>query len=88
MKQLRNSKWKISTVKAISLCFLFLSTQVVSYEGDIHQRLTFMAAKQLSLCDQASGDRVMSALDTRYIVRANVAQAESNVFVRMFRWNY
>ena len=47
-----------------------------------------MAAKQLSLCDQASGDGVMSALDTRYIVRANVAQAESNVFVRMFRWNY
>ena len=47
-----------------------------------------MAAKQLSLCDQASGDGVMSALDTRYIVRANVAQAESNVFIRMFRWNY
>ena len=88
MKRLRNFKWKDSTVKAISLCFLFLSTQVASYEGDIHQRLTFMAAKQLSLCDRASGDGVMSALDTRYIVRANVAQAESNVFVRMFRWNY
>ena len=88
MKRLKNFKFKPSTAKAISLCFLFFSPQVASYEGDIHQRLTFMAAKQLSLCDQASGDSLISALDTRYIVRANVAQAESNVFVRMFRWNY
>lgn len=62
-----------------------------AYERDVHQQITFIAAKQMSRCeslpDLAPNAR-LSALDTRYIVKANVAQAGSNVFVRMFRWNY
>jgi hypothetical protein len=62
-----------------------------AYEGDVHQQITFIAAKQMSRCeslpDLDAGAR-LTALDTRYIVKANVAQAGSNVFVRMFRWNY
>ena len=54
----------------------------------VHQQLTFLAAKQLSRCDQTSELQPLSALDTRYVVRANIAQADSNVFWRMFRWNY
>lgn len=62
---------------------------MVAYESDIHQQLTFVAAKQFSRCAQGiDGIEQPSALDTRYIVRANVAQAETNLFVRMFRWNY
>ena len=30
----------------------------------------------------------LSALDMRYVVRANVARSKSNFFARMFRWNY
>ena len=59
------------------------------YESDIHQQLTFIAARQFNECVQDRPDiERLSALDTRYIVKANVAQAEGNVFVRMFRWNY
>jgi hypothetical protein len=50
-----------------------------------------MAAKQMSRCDVLSGVQAgarLTALDTRYIVKANIAQASSNLFVRMFRWNY
>ena len=79
-------------------CLLIIALNVGSfgplayaYEGDVHQQITFIAAKQISRCeslpDLAPGGR-LTALDTRYIVKANVAQAGSNVFVRMFRWNY
>ena len=62
-----------------------------AYERDVHQQITFIAAKQMSRCESLpdlAPDVRLSALDTRYIVKANVAQAGSNVFVRMFRWNY
>jgi hypothetical protein len=62
-----------------------------AYEGDVHQQMTFLAAKQMSRCESLPDlmpDARLTALDTRYIVKANVAQAGSNVFVRMFRWNY
>ncbi|MEM7099226.1 MAG: hypothetical protein AAF541_13270 [Pseudomonadota bacterium] len=62
---------------------------VYGYDGDLHQRLTFIAAKQFNECvqDLPGVDR-LSALDTRYIVKANVAQSDGNVFSRMFRWSY
>ncbi|MEM9620063.1 MAG: hypothetical protein AAF993_00345 [Pseudomonadota bacterium] len=63
--------------------------RVVAYEPALHQQLTFIAARQYNRCAQDDpGLERLSALDTRYIVKANVAQADANVFVRMFRWNY
>ena len=66
-----------------------VSSNVWGYESDLHQQLTFIAARQLNECvqDEANVTR-LSALDTRYIVKANVAQADGNFFVRMFRWHY
>ena len=63
--------------------------QVWAYEPETHQQLTFIAARQFNECVQehARFER-LSALDTRYIVKANVAQADNSVFVRMFRWDY
>ena len=90
-------------------CLLFVSLlasgAVQAYPGELHQQLTFLAAKQVSRCDaiwsQAQdsqpAERVpampgslgrLSALDMRYVVRANVARSKSNFFARMFRWNY
>ena len=64
-------------------------TRAWAYTPEIHQQLTFIAARQYNHCmqDSAQHER-LSALDTRYIVKANVAQADTNLFVRMFRWNY
>ena len=84
---------------------LLVSSAAHAYPGELHQQLTFLAAKQLSRCDalwSPSQDRQrdqsllampgpigrLSALDMRYVVRANVARSKSNFFGRMFRWNY
>ena len=62
---------------------------VAAYEGAMHQQLTFIAARQFNDCAHLDQEiSRFSALDTRYMVRANVSQADANVFVRMFRWNY
>jgi len=68
---------------------LGFSTPARAYEAEIHQQLTFIAARQLNRCMQADSQvPLLSALETRYIAKANVAQAEPNLFVRMFRWPY
>ena len=58
------------------------------YEPDIHQKLTFIAAKQLNRCVEGSGAPGVNALQVRIIAKANTRQADANLFVRMFRWNY
>jgi hypothetical protein len=59
------------------------------YEPEIHQQLTFIAARQFNRCVQSHPQiERLSALDTRYIAKANVGQADGNFFVRLFRWNY
>ena len=65
------------------------AAELHSYDSDIHQQLTFLAAKQYSKCAETQqGLYRPSALDVRYLVRANVAQADAGFFSRMFRWNY
>ena len=83
--QLNSVKWAVLTMLIGSVA---TTTPAWSYESAVHQQLTFLAAKQLSRCDQDSELQTLSALDTRYVVRANAAQADRSVFWRMFRWNY
>ncbi len=72
----------------VGLCVL--STHPLrGYDGDIHQQLTFIAARQFNDCVQRRTDvSRLSALDSRYIVKANVALADGGIFGRMFRWPY
>lgn len=82
----RLPRWLLC-LTALSGC---IAPQLVwAYEPDIHQQLTFIAARQFNRCvaDHPQITR-LSALDTRYIAKANVALADTNVFVRMFRWDY
>lgn len=58
------------------------------YDSEVHQQLTFIAARQFNQCMQNAQIDRLSALDTRYIVKANAAHAERNVFSRMFNWSY
>jgi hypothetical protein len=80
---------------ALLIAALLASSTVQSYQPELHQQLTFLAAKQASRCaaqwaqtDAALTVGKLSALDMRYVVRANVARAKGNFFGRMFRWNY
>ena len=78
------------------LCWLLLGVSVfatpavtLAYEARIHQQLTFAAARQFNRCVYNHPDYArLSALDTRYLVRANVAQADGSFLGRMFRWSY
>ena len=73
---------------AIAGLALVLASGSVAYESPIHQKLTFLAAKQLNRCLAGRITPLVSALQVRMIARANARQAETNVFVRMMRWNY
>jgi hypothetical protein len=85
-----NTLHRLNWLRSAIVCLLAaLPTAVFGYESETHQQLTFVAVKQFSRCAQEFIEIDQpSALDTRYVVRANVAQAEGNFFVRMFRWNY
>lgn len=74
----------------VALCALagFAAAPAHGYEPEIHQKLTFVAAKQLNRCVEGSGAPGVNALQVRIIAKANTRQADANLFVRMFRWNY
>ena len=60
----------------------------VAYEGDIHQQLTFIAARQYNQCAEDTHLETLTPLEVRYIAIANANQADSAWWRRMFRWNY
>ena len=67
---------------------LALGAGGAAYESPIHQKLTFVAAKQLNRCLAGRVIPPVNALQVRMIARANARQADTNIFVRMVRWNY
>ena len=58
------------------------------YEPSVHQKLTFHAAKLFNRCADEALVPPLTPLQVRYIAKSNVAVADSNFLVRMFRWNY
>lgn len=60
----------------------------LAYDGDAHQQLMFLAARQYNECVMATPERRLSALQVRYAARAAVSQAEANFIRRMFRWGF
>ncbi len=58
------------------------------YEPQVHQRLTFYAAKLLNHCLEGSDLEPLTPLQVRFIARSNMGLANSNLMVRFFRWGY
>ncbi|MFK7914150.1 MAG: hypothetical protein AB8B93_09570 [Pseudomonadales bacterium] len=56
----------------------------------MHQELTFIAARAYNSCveQERLTAQALTPLQVRYIAKTNRRQAQSNVFTRMFRWNY
>ena len=73
---------------ALACSALALAGGSAAYESPIHQKLTFLAAKQLNRCLAGRIIPPVNALQVRRIARANARQAETNILVRMVRWNY
>ncbi len=78
--------WGVGLIAGLAL--LLAAAPAVAYEPGIHQQLTFLAAKQFNRCVAGTTVAPLSALQVRYVARANTKQADTNFFVRIFRWNY
>ena len=59
-----------------------------AYEGQIHQQLTFIAARHYNQCVEGTRAALLTPLQVRYIAKANANQAEQPWWQRLFRWNY
>ena len=60
----------------------------LGYDGDVHQQLIFLAARQYNECVKDSPELRLSALQVRYAAKAAVKQAEAGLLRRMFRWGF
>ena len=60
----------------------------LAYEGEIHQQLTFIAARHYNQCAEGTSLALLTPLQVRYIAKANANQAEKPWWQRLFRWNY
>ena len=82
----------MSSPAKMQICLAVFALALVgncfAYESSIHQKLTFLAAKQLNRCLADSDIPSVDALQVRVIAKANARQAEANFFVRLFRWSY
>lgn len=76
---------------ARALLFVLLAGSAstsVAYEEDVHQQLTFLAAKHFTRCVADTEEQALSPLQVRYVVRANVGIAQGGMLRRGFRWSY
>ena len=70
------------------LLMLALTPLAQAYDGRLHQQLTFIAAKHFNRCVAGSDIPRLTPLEVRYVAKTNVAQADRNIFKRMFNWRY
>ena len=75
-------RWLVLLVGAL------LSASAHPYESQVHQRLTFYAAKELNRCLEGSDVALLTPLQVRFIATSNMGLANSNALVRFFRWSY
>lgn len=63
-------------------------TSAHAYEAQIHQQLTFLAARHLNECLEGSVVPRIAPLEVRYVARANVRQEESGWLRGVFRSDF
>ena len=66
---------------------LFLASTAWSYQGEIHQKMTFAAARQFNLCAPGAELPPLTPLQVRYIARSAVKESDSRM-MRAFRWGF
>lgn len=74
-------------IRMMLCALLFCAPLGWCYEGDIHQRMTFAAARQFNTCAPELGLELLTPLQVRYMAKTGVKEADSRG-VRMFRWGF
>jgi len=79
-----------SSAAGLGLAALLLLAPTLSfgYDPQVHQRLTFFAAKALNRCLEGGDIPPLTPLQVRFIATSNMGLANSNPLVRFFRWSY
>lgn len=72
----------------LTLAALLPGAPSLGYEPQVHQRLTFYAAKVLNRCLEDTDVPPLTPLQVRFIATSNMGLANSNALVRFFRWSY
>lgn len=67
-----------------------LAATAQAYDGPLHQELTFIAARAFNGCIEEGrlAAKPLTPLQVRYVAKTNRRQSQSNLFKRIFRWNY
>ena len=73
---------------ALALIAVLTSAPARAYDPEVHQRLTFYAAKILNRCLEESEVASLTPLQVRFIATSNMGLANTNALVRFFRWSY
>lgn len=73
---------------ATALIGLLVPRLGLAYDAQVHQRLTFFAAKAVNRCVEGSSVPALTPLQVRFIATSNMGLADTNAFVRFFRWSY
>ena len=75
-------------VLALAMAVALPGGDAHAYEGDIHQQLTFLAARQYNRCVKDIHLPSLTPLQMRYVAKANANRADRAWWKRLFRWNY
>lgn len=59
-----------------------------AYPGEVHQQLSFLAARVFNRCVDGTTIPKLSALDVRFAARASNDEASAGFFGRTLRWQY
>jgi hypothetical protein len=72
----------------VAVLALLLPVPGFGYDAQVHQRLTFLAAKTLNRCLEGSSVPRVTPLQVRFVATSNMGLADSNALARLFRWSY
>jgi hypothetical protein len=72
---------------AVVLLGLGIAGAAEAYQARLHQRLTFLGAREFNRCNASLAVPPLTALQIRYIVRGAVEEGASPIG-RLFRWRY
>lgn len=76
----------------VGLCLLAVCAAVPrvaqGYDPEVHQQLTFQAARWVNRCAEGAGVPALTPLEVRLVANSNMGLADTNALVRLFRWSY
>ena len=73
---------------ALALAVCGAPAPAFAYPGEVHQQLSFLAARVFNRCVKNTPIHTLSTLNVRYAARSSNEEASSGFFTRTLRWQY